>query len=284
MPIKKPQLKAIGEITGIGGRKQIRHYLTQQFAALGFEPFDNGIPALAKFSGTIEGQQITVAFSILKLSKYVGINQDHQFRYRTFQGIRMQCILPTTQKTRLVSVKKTQGKWLKRSTNWLMRWRKFKAIAKDYLAQEIYSPDELFAHDFINDASIKNNLQQLTHKTTQCISWGLVLIPEQLNFNVTFANLDELASDKLKNRMHNMVKLVKAIENKAISQELSMRKAEILARDNPKKLMWRGLRIILLYLLLSVLLIGLLFFTTLKFGQAPVLILGIALFLIYKYV
>ena len=279
----KPQLKPIGAVAGIGGRKQIRQYLTQQFVKLGFEPFDNGIPALAKFSGTIEGQQITVAFSILKLSKYVGFHQDHQFRYRTFQGIRMQCILPTTQKTRLLIVKKNQGKWLKRSTNWLMRWRKFKAIDKDYLGKELYSPDDLFAQAFINDAQISMVLEQLTHKDTQSLSWGVILIPEQLNLNVTLANLDDFQSDKLKNRMRKMVKLVKAIESKAISQELSMRKAEILARDNPKKLMWRGLWIILLTILFCVLLIGVLFFITLKFGQAPVLILGIALFLIYKY-
>ncbi len=279
----KPQLKPIGAVAGIGGRKQIRQYLTQQFAKLGFEPFDNGIPALAKLSGTIEEQQITVSFSILKLSKYVGVHQDHQFRYRTFQGIRMQCILPTTQKTRLLIVKKNQGKWLKRSTNWLMRWRKFKAIDKDYLGKELYSPDDLFAQAFINDAQISMVLEQLTHKDTQCLSWGMILIPEQLNFDVTFANLDDFQSDKLKNRMRNMVKLVKAIESKSISQELSMRKAEILARDNPKKLMWRGLWIILLTILFCVLLIGVLFLITLKFGQAPVLILGIALFLIYKY-
>ncbi len=279
----KPQLKPIGAVAGIGGRKQIRQYLTQQFAKLGFEPFDNGIPALARLSGTIEEQQITVSFSILKLSKYVGVHQDHQFRYRTFQGIRMQCILPTTQKTRLLIVKKNQGKWLKRSTNWLMRWRKFKAIDKDYLGKELYSPDDLFAQAFINDAQISMVLEQLTHKDTQCLSWGVILIPEQLNLNVTLANLDDFQSDKLKNRMRNMVKLVKAIESKSISQELSMRKAEILARDNPKKLMWRGLWIILLTILFCVLLIGVLFLITFKFGQAPVLILGIALFLIYKY-
>ncbi len=279
----KPQLKPIGAVAGIGGYTQIRQYLTQQFAKLGFEPFDNGVAAFAKFSGEVEGQKITISFSILKRSKYVGISSDHQFRYRTFQGIRMECILPTTIKTRLLIVK-TPGRWLKRITNWLLRRKKFKAIDKDYLGKELYSPDELFAQAFINDATIKNNLQQLTHKTTQCISWGLVLIPEQLNLNITLANLDEFESDKLKNRMHNLVKLVQSIESKSVSQELSLTKSEIMARDNPKKLVWRGLWFILLYILFCLLLIGILFLITLNFGHNTVLILGIVLFLIYKYI
>ncbi len=280
----KPQLKPIGSIAGIGGRKTIRQYLTQQFASIGFKPFDDGVPAFAKYQGEIDGREIKCTFTILKRSKYQGIDNNHQFRYRTFQGVRMKTELIVKQKTRLVIAKKTTGKWLKRITNWAMRYKNIKPIDMDYLNKEVYSADESFAHSFINDAEVKNTLHNLTNEKTQTLSWGMVLIPEKLTFGSTFANLDDFETDLLNKRFGSLINLVKSIENKPISQELELTKQEILARDNPKKLMWRGLWFILLYLLLCLLLIGLLFFITVKFGKLPIVILGIVAYIIYKKV
>ncbi len=282
--ISKPQLKPIGSIAGIGGKQTIRQYLTQQFASIGFKPFDDGVIAFAKYKAIIDGREIKCTFTLLESSKYRGIDNNHQFRYRTFQGIRMKTQLSVKQKTRLVIAKKTKGKWLKRITSCAMRYKKFKAIEMDYLQKEVYSPDELFAQAFVNNADIQNTLQNLTDEKTKILSWGMVLIPEKLTFGTTFANLDDFETVLLNKRFQHLIKLAKIIENKPITQELELTKTEILARDNPKKLMWRGLWFILLYILLCVLLIGLLFFITIKFGQWPIIIMGVAAYIIYKKV
>ncbi len=280
--ISKPQLKSIGSVVGIGGKELIRQYLTQQFESIGFKPFDDGILAFAKYKGVINGKEIKCTFSMLKRTRYQGIDNDHQVRYRTFQGIRMKTELSVKQKTRLVIAKKIKGKWIKRITKWIMRYKKFKRINMDYLNKEVYSPDELFAHSLINDAEVQNTLQNLTDEKTKILAWGMVLIPEKLTFGTTFANLDDFETELLNQRFRHLLKLVKSIENKPISQELELSKQEILARDNPKKLMWRGVWLILLYLLLCVLLIGLLFFITVKFGRLPIIIMGIIAYIIYK--
>jgi hypothetical protein len=282
--ISKPQLKSIGSVVGIGGKELIRQYLTQQFESIGFKPFDDGILAFAKYKGVINGKEIKCTFSMLKRTKYQGINNDHQVRYRTFQGIRMKTELSVNQKTRLVIAKKTKGKWIKRISKWIMSYKKFKQINMDYLNKEVYSPDELFAHTLINDAEVQNTLQNLTGEKTKVLAWGIILIPEKLTFGTTFANLDDFETELLNQRFQNIINLAKNIENKPINQELELTKKEILARDNPKKLMWRGLWFVLFYILLCVLLIGLLFFITVKFGQWPIIIMGITAYIIYKKV
>ncbi len=280
----KPQLKPIGSIVGIRGRSEINEYLTQQFASIGFQPINDGVISFAKYKGVIDGREIKCTFSLLKSSKYQGIDSNHQFRYRTFQGVRMDTELGVKQKTRLIIAKKTTGKWLKRITNWIMRFKNFKLISNNYLNKEVYCPDELFAHSFVNDAEVKNTLQNLTEEKTQTLSWGIVLIPETLTFGTTFANLDEFETELLIKRFKHLVNLSKVIEYQPISRELVLSKKEIMARDNPKKLMWRGLWFILLYILLCILLTGLLFFITVKFGQWPIIIMGITAYFIYKKV
>jgi hypothetical protein len=280
----KPVLKPIGSVVGVFGRSKIREYLNQQFASVGFQAIEDGLADIAKYKGTINGKEIALSFSLLKISKYYGINQDHQFRLRTFQGIRMRSTLVVNLKTRLVIAKKTKGKWTKRITHWVMQFKKFKTISNDYLGKEVYSPDELFAEAFINDSQISNQLSQLNSIDSQCISWGLILIPEQLEVNTTFANLDDFETNKLHQRLSVLAELAKTLESKPISKKIEMTKSETMMRENPKKLMWRGLWFILLYILLCVLLIGLMFFITVKFGQWPIIIIGITAYIIYKYV
>jgi len=282
--IEKPQLKPIDAIVGIGGRDEIRQYLNQQFTGIGFCSSDSGVVGLAQFKGVINGQEITVSFSMLKRTKYQGITPSQQIRYRTYQGLRVKYFLPIKLKTRIVIAKKTQGKWLILLTNWVMRFKKFKTIDKDYLGKEVYSPDELFAQAFVNDSQLTNTLYHLTHKDTLCISWGLIIIPEQLNFNRTFTNLDGFETAQLLTELSTLVNLVKDIENKPISQEFTMSKSEILARDNPKKLVWRGLWFILLFMFLACLFIGLLLFVAVKLGQWILLVVGMIAYIIYKKV
>lgn len=282
--IEKPQLKPIGAIVGIGGRDKIHQYLNQQFTGVGFYSYDRGVVGLAQFKGIINGQEIIISFTILKRSKYQGITPDQQIRYRTYQGLRVKYFLPINLKTRIVIAKKTQGRWLIRLTNWVMKFKKFKTIDKNYLGKEVYSPDELFAQAFVNDSQLTNTLYQLTHKDTSCMSWGLIIIPEQLNFNRTFANLDGFETAQLQTNLSTLVNLVKHIENKPISQELTMSKSEILARDNPKKLVWRGLWFVLLFMFLACLFIGLLFFIAVKFGQWILLVMGMIVYVVYKKV
>ena len=262
----KPILKPIGSVAGIGGRNEVRQYLIQQFAKVGLHPYDNGLPGLVHFKGIINHQEITIAFSILKLTKYKGLHQDHQVKYRTFQGIRAQFILPTKQKTRLIIAKKTQGKWLKKITSWAMKLKKFKFIDNHYFGKEVYSRDKLFASQFINDEQIKSSLNQL-NQNNSCISWGMILIPEQLNINITYQNLDDFESKKLHNLLLNLIKLNNAVEKKQISQELAMSSTEVLARDNPKKSLKRGMWIALLYLLFIFLLVGSLVLIAVKLGS-----------------
>jgi hypothetical protein len=282
--IEKPQLKTIGSIVGMDGWNEILQYLNQQFTGMGFHLCDTGVVGLAQFKGIINGQEITVSISINKHSKHQGITQDQQIRYRTFQGVRVKYILPNNLKTRLVIARKTQGKWLTRFTHWAMKLKKFKTIDKDYLDKEVYSPDKLFAQAFINDRQITNTLSQLTAKDTQCISWGLILIPEQLNFNRTFTNLDDFETTQLQTDLSTLVNLVKAIENKPISQELTLDKAEVLARDNPKKSLWRAFMFILLFMVFVGLFIGLLLFLAMKFGEWIILVIGIIAYIVYKKV
>ena len=282
----KPQLKTIGSIAGLGGRKKIRQYLNQQFEVIGFKPYSDGIAAFAKYQGTINGYDLVCSFSILKRTKYIGISQDHQTRYRTFQGIRMNTVLSVQQKTRLVIAKRITHKWLRRITNLALRYRKMKIIDLNYLEKEVYAVDELFAQSFIHDSEIKNTLQQLSQfqSCQSCLSWGTILIPERLTYGTTFANLDEFDTENLSKRLENITKLAKAIESKPISQELNLTKAEIMARDNPKKLMWRGLGIIFLFILLGMLPFGFLFFVSVKYSLGYSIAIVVACYLIYKYV
>jgi len=262
----KPILKPIGSIAGIGGRNEVRQYLIQQFTKVGLHSYDNGLPGLVHFKGNINHQEITIVFSILKLTKYKGLHQDHQLKYRTFQGIRAQFILPTKQKTRLIIAKRTKGKWMKKITSWAMKLKKFKFIDNDFLGKEVYSPDKLFASEFINDEQIKNSLNHL-NQNDSCLSWGMILIPEQLNINITYHNLDDFESKKIQNLLSKLIELNNAIENKPISQELTMNSTEVLARDNPKKLLKRGMWIALLYLFFILLLVGSLVLIAVKMGS-----------------
>lgn len=282
--IDKPRLKPIGSVAGIGGKQTIHQYLNQQFSSVGFSAFDNGVPALAKYKGVIDNREIKCTFTMLKQSKYQGIDNNHQFRYRTFQGIRMRTEISVKQKTRLIIAKQTKGKWLKRITKWVMHYKKFKRISMDYLNKEVYSPDELFAHSLINDAEVQNTLQNLTDEKTQTLSWGMVLIPEQLTFGTTFANLDDFETELLNKRFDNLTNLAKSIENKPIVKELKMTKTEIMARDNPKKLMWRGLWKLLIILVIGMLIFGLMFTIRVKFGLGYDIALIAATYLIYKYI
>ena len=284
--VNKPQLKPIGSIAGIGGRKEIRQYLSQQFEAIGFKPYSDGITALAKYQGTINGYKMVCSFSIHKRTKYKGISQDHQFRYRTFQGIRMNAVMSIQQKTRLVIAKQITHKWLRRITNLALKYRKMKVVELDYLDKEVYAVDELFAQAFIIDREIKNTLQLLSQSLSclSCLSWGTILIPEQLTHGTTFANLDEFDAQKLNKRLENITKLAKAIESKPINQELRLRKSEIMARDNPKKLAWRGLWMILLFIMIGMALFGLLFLVAVKFGLGYVVAIVVSFYLTYKYI
>ena len=282
--MKKPQLKPIGSIAGIGGRQQIQQYLKQQFASIGFQPFTDGVPALCKYHGTINGHEMVCSFSILKRTKYIGINQDQQIRYRTFQGIRMTTVMAVKQKSRLLMAKKITNKWLRRITNLALKYRKFKVISLDYLDKEVYAIDELFAQACITDNNIKQQLQQLCSTQSRCLSWGLTLIPEQLTMGTTFASLEEFDTEKLKKRLDKIADLAQAIDSKPISRELKLRKAEIMARDNPKKMMWRGLWLILLFILIGMMLFGLLFFVSVKFGLGYVIAIVVSVYLIYKYI
>ena len=281
---KKPQLKPIGAITGIGGRKEVCQYLDQQFDVIGFKPYNDGVPAFAKYQGLIKGYEMVCTFSVLKRTKYRGIDLDHHVRYRTFQGIRLKIVLPFKQKTRLVIANKITHKWLRRITNLALKYRKFKVIDLNYLDKEVYATDKLFAQACTSDDTIKHILQQLTSKQSQCLSWGLTLIPDQLTFGTTFANLDDFDTEKLTNRLENITNLAKTIENKPISQEMSLRKAEIIARDNPKKILMRGFWKILLFIIIGMLPIGLLFSVTLKFGFGYTIVMVVATYLIYKFI
>lgn len=278
----KPKLKPIGSIVGIGGKREVHAYLTDIFAAIGFKKDNEGLAAFAKYKGIVDDKELKVSFSIFKTTHYKGFTVDHFVRYRRFQGLRMKTDVPLNIDTRLVIAKKTTGKWLKRFTNIAMKFKKIKLIDSNYLDKELYSPDEIYAQQIINDNDIRETIRKLNKKEAKVLSWGIIQIPGKLTFATTFSDLSEFDEDTLLKRLENISKLAHLFNKKTVTNVLEPSKSEILDRDNPKLLLRKGLLMVFFLILMGLSIIGLLLFITVKFGQWPVIILAITAYIIYK--
>jgi len=280
--IKKPQLKPIGSIVGIGGKREVHAYLNHIFAVIGFEKDTEGLAAFAKYKGIIDDKELKISFSIFKTTHYKGFGVDHFVRYRRFQGLRMKTDVPLNVDTRLVIAKQTIGKWLKRFTNMAMKLKQFKLIDNNYFDKELYSPDEFYAQQIIDDNEIKQIICKLTQKEAKVLSWGVIQIPGKLTLGITFSDLSDFDEDTLLKRFEYICKLAHLFDTKTVTKALEPTKIEFMSRKHPNKSLQKGLLMVLLFILLGLSVIGLLFFITVKFGQWPVFILAITAYIIYK--